>query len=139
MHFSFFCYDLWPVKPFHQTVSGLFKVILVNIVKPFDNNSKVLKGCNPYHDEFHLDGTPFLAHQRGSMKHQFKLSILSKNFYFACEKYLNYPKWSTHPSILSKIYFYFYNFYNFFYKLLKKIKNIIFWFFENFFLIIKKY
>jgi hypothetical protein len=67
---------------------------VLDLVKPTDENSQVLKGENPYHDEFHLKGSPFLAHQRGSMSHVYRIDKLSRGFYNACDKYLSFPAWS---------------------------------------------
>jgi hypothetical protein len=41
----------------------------------------VVKTGSDYNEEYQLDGVPFLAHQRGSMKHRFWQDPLSKNFY----------------------------------------------------------
>lgn len=49
----------------------------------------VVKTGNDYHEEFQLtDGTPFIAHQRGSRKHAFKSEPVSAPFYAACEAHL---------------------------------------------------
>lgn len=70
----------------------------LDIVKPTSAEAIALKGCNPYHDEFHWDGKPFLAHQRGSMKHRFRIDPLSQDFYDACDRYLGNPAWAVHPT-----------------------------------------
>ena len=51
--------------------------------------AKIVRTGNDYHEEFQLaDGTPFIAHQRGSRKHAFKSQPLSAPFYDACEAHL---------------------------------------------------
>jgi hypothetical protein len=39
------------------------------------------------------------------MKHAFRLSKFSKDFYNRVDKYLDYPNWFTNPSILDYLYF----------------------------------
>ena len=77
--------------------------LVLDLVKPTDEESRVLKGEYPYHDEFHLDGNVFLAHQRGSMSHIFRQDPLSRGFYDACDRYLEYPKWSLKPSRVRRL------------------------------------
>ena len=72
--------------------------IAMDIVKPTSPKAIALKGCNPYHDEFHWNGKPFLAHQRGSMKHRFRIDPLSQDFYNACDKFLDNPSWAVFPT-----------------------------------------
>jgi len=69
----------------------------LEIVKPTSTQSIALKGTNPYHDEFQWEGVPFLAHQRGSMTHRFRIDPLSVDFYDACDRYLENPPWSVRP------------------------------------------
>jgi len=70
----------------------------LEIVKPTSPQAKALKGTNPYHDEFQWDGVPYLAHQRGSMRHRFRIDPLSVDFYDACDRYLGNPAWSVRPT-----------------------------------------
>jgi hypothetical protein len=70
----------------------------LDIVKPTDMEAKALAGVNPYHDEFQWNGVPYLAHQRGSMKHRFRIDPLSIDFYDACDRYLGNPAWSVTAS-----------------------------------------
>lgn len=61
--------------------------------KPTAPNSKAVKSGEDYHEEYQLpDGEPLVAHQRGSMKHVFRISHLSKTFYDACEVYISNTK-----------------------------------------------
>lgn len=55
---------------------------------PESGKCKVLQISNSYNEEFQLNGTPFIVHQRGSRKHAFKSEPLSAPFYAAAEKYL---------------------------------------------------
>lgn len=48
----------------------------------------VLAGLSEYNEEFHLDGKPFVAHQRGSSKHRFMSDPHSRPFYETCQLYL---------------------------------------------------
>ncbi len=73
------------------------------IIKPGSPESKALKGCNPYHDEFQFGGQPLIAHQRGSMKHRFRIDPLSVDFYDACDRYLNQPSWTVFPTTQDRI------------------------------------
>lgn len=51
--------------------------------------AKVLKTNQDYHEEFQLDGIPFVAHQRGSMSKEFRKHKLSKSFYDVLDAYFN--------------------------------------------------
>jgi hypothetical protein len=70
----------------------------LDIVKPTDPAAKALCGTSPYHDEFQWDGVPYLAHQRGSMTHRFRIDPLSVDFYDACDAYLGNPAWAPHAT-----------------------------------------
>lgn len=54
--------------------------------KPTDN-AKVLKTGDNYHEEYQLDGVPFMAHQRGSLSKSFRNHELSKKFYDTLDAY----------------------------------------------------
>jgi hypothetical protein len=86
----------WQIPNFIEKNHLGFK--LLEIIKPTSSESRVLRGLNPYHDEFHLEGAPFLVHQRGSMTHLFRRDALSKDFYEAIDSYLGTPKWSPSRS-----------------------------------------
>lgn len=75
----------------------------LDIVKPTSEQAIALKGVSPYHDEFHWGGKPFLAHQRGSMKHKFRIDPLSCDFYDACDKYLGNPAWAVFPTFMDRL------------------------------------
>lgn len=61
-------------------------------VKP-TKTAKVIKTGQDYHEEFWLpDGTPIIAHQRGSRKHAFRSMPLSAPFYDACDAHINHLK-----------------------------------------------
>lgn len=76
--------------------------LALDLVKPESPLAKPLAGVAPYHDEFHWDGIPFLGHQRGSMKHRFRIDPLSCDFYDACDSYFGNPMWSVHPTIFDR-------------------------------------
>lgn len=58
-------------------------------VKP-TMGARAILTSNDYHEEYQLpDGTPFVGHQRGSMKHPFRGTPISSAFYNAVEAYLN--------------------------------------------------
>ncbi len=76
--------------------------LALDIVKPTDSAAKALRGTNPYHDEFQWDGETFLAHQRGSMTHRFRIDPLSVDFYSACDGYLGNPSWTIRPTELDR-------------------------------------
>ncbi len=67
-------------------------------IKPNSSQAIVLKNGYSYHDEFHLNHQAFLVHQRGSMKHSYRLDKISKDFYLKVSAYLNNPKWMLNPS-----------------------------------------
>lgn len=56
--------------------------------------SVVLKGLSDYHEEYHADGTPFVVHHRGSMRHAYRGDKISAKFYTAVDTYL--AKEATH-------------------------------------------
>lgn len=61
----------------------------LNFVRPRSGNAKAVLTNEDYHTEYQLeDGTPIVAHQRGSMSKAFKTHHLSKSFYEACETYI---------------------------------------------------
>lgn len=99
--------------------------LIFDHIKPSNSDAKILAGAGDYHDEFHYDNLPFLVHQRGSMKHAFRLSKFSKNFYNRVDKYLDYPNWFTNPSILDYLYFGVDSAKKTFFKLLKLISKKI--------------
>jgi hypothetical protein len=57
-------------------------------IKPTSQNAVAIKSGNDYHEEYHLHGVPFNAHQRGSMKHPFRRNELSSTFYDVVEAYV---------------------------------------------------
>lgn len=77
--------------------------LTLDIIKPASAAAKVLKGCSPYHDEFQLAGEPFIVHQRGSMKHRFRIDPLSAGFYDACDAYLGNPAWAVFPTVSDRL------------------------------------
>ena len=79
--------------------------LIFDHIKPSNSDAKILAGASDYHDEFHYKNLPFLVHQRGSMKHVFRLSKSSKDFYNRVEKYLEYPSWFVKPSFIDHSYF----------------------------------
>jgi hypothetical protein len=54
--------------------------------KPTDN-AKILKTGDNYHEEYQIDGVPFMAHQRGSLSKQFRVHELSRKFYDTLDSY----------------------------------------------------
>jgi len=64
----------------------------------------VLKGLGDYHEEFHVDGdVPFVAHQRGSLRHPYRNGGVSTGFYNAIDKWLavekdRAPRWTWQPN-----------------------------------------
>ena len=76
---------------------------LLELVENRDPRCLVLGNLPDYHDEFHLGGLPWLAHQRGSMRHKFRTDPLSKNFYNSVDNFLNFPSWSVHPTKLERV------------------------------------
>lgn len=51
-------------------------------------NAVVLSGLSDYHEEYHADGEPFVAHHRGSLKNAYRSSGLSERFYKAIDRWL---------------------------------------------------
>ena len=56
-------------------------------IKPTSPKIKVLKTGIDYHEEYHLDDSVVLAHQRGSNHHPFRGNEISRTFYDACESH----------------------------------------------------
>jgi hypothetical protein len=49
----------------------------------------ILKGLSDYNEEYHVEGgVPFLAHQRGSLRHAYRSHGISDRFYNAIDQYL---------------------------------------------------
>ena len=93
-------YDLltdvgWRI-PLHIMDNNLNYSYLKNI-NPTHKKSKVLKydtevvdAVRHYNEEYHLlEGIPFVMHQRGSSKHEFRNNIHSTLFYNKLEMYIN--------------------------------------------------
>lgn len=49
-------------------------------LKP-SKDAVVLFGLSDYHEEYHVDGIPFVVHHRGSLRHPYRGSRLSKAFF----------------------------------------------------------
>jgi len=56
-------------------------------IKPSSQESVVLHGLSDYHEEYHVNGKPFVIHQRGSSKHVYRQGV-SKDFYAGADRYL---------------------------------------------------
>lgn len=91
----------WQIPEYIENNSICYEVL--EIIKPSHNKSKILKGLSDYHDEFHLGDTPFLIHQRGSMRHRYRIDKLSVGFYNAADTYLKFPEWSLRPNLITKL------------------------------------
>jgi len=52
-------------------------------------NAKIIKTNKDYHEEYQLNGLPFVAHQRGSMSQAFRSTELSSTFYSALDSYFS--------------------------------------------------
>lgn len=63
----------------------------------------VLKGLSNYHEEYHVQGVPFLVHHRGSLRHAYRGDRISNLFYGTVDKYLQAelprpPRWTWKDS-----------------------------------------
>lgn len=56
------------------------------------SNAIVTRGLSDYHEEFHLDNVPFVAHQRGSARHTYRGDDISRSFYDIMDKHLSAEK-----------------------------------------------
>lgn len=75
--------------PIHLRENGI-PYYSLKFVRPTSGDAKAVLSGEDYHTEYQLeDGSPFVAHQRGSMSKAFRHHHLSKTFYDACEAYLN--------------------------------------------------
>jgi hypothetical protein len=90
-------------------------------IKPNSSHAVVLNNGYSYHDEFHLNNQAFLVHQRGSMKHSYRLDKISKDFYLKVSVFLNNPEWMLNPSKNDYLKFGF----NKFRRFLRKIRIIL--------------
>ena len=57
-------------------------------IKPTSPQAMALRTEIDYHEEYHLDAKPFVAHQRGSHQHPFRGNDISRSFYDACDLYM---------------------------------------------------
>lgn len=48
----------------------------------------IIKGLSDYHEEYHAGETPFVVHQRGSMRHAYRSEKTSQLFYNAVDSWL---------------------------------------------------
>lgn len=88
----------WQIPKYLNDNKFPYKVL--DIVSPKSSDSIVLKGISEYHDEFHYKGEPFLVHQRGSMRHKFRVDPLSKHFYNSVDQFLGFPNWVIRPGFV---------------------------------------
>lgn len=88
----------WQIPKYLNDNQFPYKVL--DIVSPKSSDAIVLKGISEYHDEFHYKGKPFLVHQRGSMRHKFRVDPLSKHFYNSVDQFLEFPDWVTRPGFV---------------------------------------
>ena len=86
----------WQLPMFLNDNNIPFKIF--QHIKPNSLLAVVLKNGYSYHDEFHLNNQAFLVHQRGSMKHSYRLDKISKDFYLKVSTFLNNPEWMLNPS-----------------------------------------
>ena len=85
--FSLFREPCWkfPLYLYENSI----KYYSLEFVRPNSGKAKAVLTGEDYHTEYTLsDGTPFVAHQRGSMSKQFRVHPLSKTFYDACDAYI---------------------------------------------------
>ncbi|MCZ8313255.1 MAG: hypothetical protein O9320_20620 [Magnetospirillum sp.] len=90
----------WQIPMFlkqHAIPYAVFDLLL-----PTDKSAVALKGTSSYHHEFHWHSAPYLAHQRGSMKHRFRIDPLSVDFYDACDRFLGQPGWRVGPILMDR-------------------------------------
>ena len=74
--------------PHFLSLNGI-KPYPFDFVRPTSSKAKAVLSGEDYHTEYQLhDGTPYVAHQRGSMSKAFRVHHLSKTFYDACEAYI---------------------------------------------------
>jgi hypothetical protein len=60
----------------------------------------VLKGLSDYHEEYHIErGVPFVAHQRGSMRHVYRSDPMSVAFYAAIDRHIASKKSANAESL----------------------------------------
>jgi len=57
-------------------------------IKPSSPNAIALRTGFDYHEEYQIDGVPFVGHHRGSHRHPFRQSDMSNAFFDAVEAYL---------------------------------------------------
>jgi len=74
----------WQIPSYLRDNGITYKILVQE--KPTDN-AKVLKTGENYHEEFQLDGVPFMAHQRGSMSKAYRKHELSVKFYNTLDLY----------------------------------------------------
>lgn len=74
----------WQIPSYLNNNQIPFKILVQE--KPTDN-AKVLKTGDNYHEEYQLDGFPFMAHQRGSLSKAYRKHELSQKFYDCLDEY----------------------------------------------------
>lgn len=85
--YSLFREPCWKF-PVYVRENGV-KCYPLDFVRPTSGNAKAITTNEDYHTEYTLsDGTPYVAHQRGSMSKAFRVHPLSKTFYDAVDAYI---------------------------------------------------
>lgn len=74
----------WEIPAYLRDNQIPYKILVQE--KPNDN-AKVIKTGDHYHEEYQLDGEPFMGHQRGSLSKAFRQHELSKKFYDCLDDY----------------------------------------------------
>jgi len=84
---SLFREPMWQLPVYIRKNS--IKSYPLKFIRPTSGLAKAVQSGEDYHTEYQLeDGTPFLAHQRGSLSKAFRQHHLSRTFYDACESYI---------------------------------------------------
>lgn len=77
----------WTIPDYVADRGGVVRTL--SHVKPSSPACIALKTGYDYHEEYQLDGVPFLAHHRGSRQFPFRDCDMSASFYDAVEVYLS--------------------------------------------------
>jgi hypothetical protein len=60
----------------------------INLERVYDKRIVLTSSCDDWHDEFHLNGEPFVAHQNRGSRYVFRSQPHSAPFYDACDAWL---------------------------------------------------
>lgn len=84
--YELLCDGGWQLPIFLKKYNAPFNAM--THIKANSPNALIVKGLEMYNEEYHLNGMPYVVHQRGSSTHRFRKHDLSIKFYNAVDAHV---------------------------------------------------